>query len=188
MRRLKKVHEFVFYSAIFLAISFLLDGVVIKAMDLARNSLFDYLLGWITNAMTIVFFLFVMTSLFLWEERKRNYILPLWFSFVVALVVTTALKFLFARERPFFPEIIPFLNMVDYSFPSSHAAVCFAAVPILDREFPKLKWFWLGFAIMVALSRLYLGFHYFSDVIAGMILGYGIGYFVLHSKLCRRTS
>ncbi|MBN1156757.1 phosphatase PAP2 family protein [Candidatus Woesearchaeota archaeon] len=186
MRRLKKIYEFIFYSAVFLAISFLFDGWVIRAMDLASNALFDYFLGWITKAITILFFLLVMTSLFLWEERKRNYIIPLWFSCVAAFVVTTGLKFLFARERPFFPEVIPILNVVDYSFPSGHAAVCFAALPILDREFPKLRLFWLGFAIMVVLSRMYLGYHYFSDVIAGMIIGYGIGYFVLHSRLWRK--
>ena len=56
-----------------------------------------------------------------------------------------------------------------------HALAAFAALPILDKEFPKLRVFWILFAFFVAVSRLYFSFHYFSDVVAGALIGYGIG-------------
>ena len=56
-----------------------------------------------------------------------------------------------------------------------HSASAFAAIPILNREFPKIKWFWILFALLVAFSRLYLGVHYLSDVIFGIILGLAVG-------------
>jgi undecaprenyl-diphosphatase len=40
--------------------------------------------------------------------------------------------------------------------------------------------FWLGFAILVAFSRVYFGVHYLSDVIAGAFIGYLIGYLAMN--------
>jgi undecaprenyl-diphosphatase len=67
------------------------------------------------------------------------------------------------------------LFLKDFSFPSAHAALCFSLVPVLDREYPHFKSFWIGFAVLVAFSRLYLGVHYFSDVMAGAFIGLLIG-------------
>ena len=67
----------------------------------------------------------------------------------------------------------------NFSFPSSHAMIAFCAVPILSEQFPKLKKFWIVFAILVAFSRVYLGLHFVSDVIAGGFIGYVIGAMVI---------
>ena len=53
---------------------------------------------------------------------------------------------------------------------------------ILDKEFPKMKWIWLTIAVVVALSRLYIGVHYLSDVIAGGILGYFVGLVIIAAE------
>ena len=60
-----------------------------------------------------------------------------------------------------------------------HAMVAFAAVPILNREFPKLNWFWIVFALLVSFSRLYTNVHFLSDVVFGAFSGYFIGIFVI---------
>jgi undecaprenyl-diphosphatase len=52
-------------------------------------------------------------------------------------------------------------------------------LPILDRELRRFKWIWIAIACLIALSRLYFGVHYLSDVIFGGIFGYVIGRLVL---------
>jgi undecaprenyl-diphosphatase len=60
-----------------------------------------------------------------------------------------------------------------YSFPSSHAANNFAGVVFFILLFPKKKsLFWLFVpATIVSISRIYLGLHYPSDLLGGMIIG-----------------
>jgi len=124
----------------------------------------------------------VMIVFSLWK-RKQKYILPIGFSLIISTIISYLLKFLFMRARPFnFVEYLPFLNLVDYSFPSSHCVAMFAMLPILDREFKSLRYLWLAVALIVAFTRLYFGVHYVSDVIFGSLIGYCIGLLIV-SKL-----
>lgn len=60
------------------------------------------------------------------------------------------------------------------SFPSNHAANCFAGATVLAFYFRRQRYFFYTFALLVALSRPALGVHYPSDVVAGAILGVGV--------------
>ena len=71
------------------------------------------------------------------------------------------------------------LSLPDYSFPSTHTTSAFSVLPVLDKQFRKLQFFWIFFSIMIAISRIYLNEHYLSDIVAGAILGYVIGYYLL---------
>ena len=169
-------------AAVMVAVSFLFDAWVQSSVAMFRNELFDVIFGWITNFGSVFVVLIVMTSLFLWEEKKREWIPTLWVSYVVAIVVVLGLKLLIARERPVVTELLPVVGMLNihilnYSFPSMHTAAAFAAIPILDFEYPRLKKFWIIFAVLVAFSRLYFDKHYLSDVLAGGFIGFGIGAF-----------
>jgi undecaprenyl-diphosphatase len=120
----------------------------------------------------------VLTAIFVWRRWWRGAIL-LPMAMVGAGVLDTALKFAFRRTRPtaFFDYPLP----ASYSFPSGHAlfAFCFfttgAALlaPRLQRR--VLRWLVWGVAAMLVLaigfSRIYLGVHYPSDVIAGYTVG-----------------
>ena len=59
------------------------------------------------------------------------------------------------------------------SFPSGHAASAFALAGVLCFIFRNrhLQWLWLGGALLVAYSRMYLAEHFFEDVYAGSVLG-----------------
>ena len=61
------------------------------------------------------------------------------------------------------------------SMPSAHAMNWFSGATLLYLFYPK-RWVWfLTFAFLVALSRVYVGVHYPSDIFAGAVIGIGIG-------------
>ena len=161
-------------------ISFFLDEKAFLFVDMIKNPFLDYLLGAITHFGSVIIVLIVMTTLFLWEERKREWIPVLWGSFIVSSFLCILLKVLVARARPFGNIILSFFNVINYSFPSLHATASFTAVEVLDREFPKFKWFWIIFAFVIAFSRVYLKLHYLSDVVFGDLLGYLVGFIFVY--------
>jgi undecaprenyl-diphosphatase len=62
------------------------------------------------------------------------------------------------------------------SFPSVHATNSFAAALVLDAIFPGGRAAFLLVAGLVSYSRIYVGDHWPSDVLAGAFLGGGIGW------------
>ena len=95
-------------------------------------------------------------------------------------VAYRVVKALIVRPRPLLnPEIVSWLRVVGEahgpSFPSNHATNCFAGAVILVWYFPRWRGLIYTFAALVAYSRIALGVHYPSDVIAGIILGSVVG-------------
>lgn len=58
------------------------------------------------------------------------------------------------------------------SFPSGHTQTAFAAAMPLARLLPRWRWWWLGAAILIAISRVVLGEHYLADVLMGAWVGW----------------
>jgi undecaprenyl-diphosphatase len=93
---------------------------------------------------------------------------------VVGLAIYKYLKARLVRERPYISlaGVVPGTKALDrYSFPSGHTlhAVSFSSVAIAG--FPELAVLLVPFTILVALSRVVLGLHYPSDVVAGASIG-----------------
>ncbi len=92
-----------------------------------------------------------------------------------ALITNVALKNLVARIRPY--EVVDGLvclieKQKDFSFPSGHTCASFAAAAVYYRTLPKRYGVSaLVLAALIALSRLYVGVHYPTDILVGLVVG-----------------
>lgn len=147
---------------------------------------FFYSVTLLGSEMIVILIALAVTGL-LWYERKRLSILVLWLSVLGSSVLTTLGKLLFHRPRP--SEIIAVLTEKSYSFPSGHATAAVALYGFLAylviREHSswrvKVSAFFgaLVLIFLIDLSRLYLGVHYVSDVLAGNTLAFGVLLFAI---------
>jgi membrane-associated phospholipid phosphatase len=145
---------------------------------------------WATQVMLLVTYLHSTPGLLamagilavvLWRQGDKRWVLTLVAAVPGAMVLNVGAKNLVQRARPVVEQ--PVLVLDTYSFPSGHAAgsaalYTFAAAWLLSRmqgALPAARLAVIGAAIVitlwVAFSRVYLGVHYVSDVIAGMLLG-----------------
>lgn len=98
-------------------------------------------------------------------------------------VAYRGVKSLIDRQRPFQNHAISsWVRKVGDaegpSFPSNHAANCFAGAMILAFYFKSKRNYFYTFALLVSISRVALGVHYPSDAVGGAILGIVVGFLV----------
>lgn len=162
-------------------IALLFDEFLIEYIASLRSiSLTNFFLGieFISSTIIIIFFLILISFFF----KKLRF--PLVFSIGTTVILGFLLKFSFQRLRPYQEKIVPLASeklieashlIWNFSFPSFHAMLAFATFPIISNRFPKFRFVWLIFAILICLSRVYLGVHYVSDVLIGAAAGYILG-------------
>lgn len=163
---------------ILFVVSYQFDAQINIFFNSAKFPIFDAVFSSITN-FGIVFIVMLAIPSIILHNKNRKLVYLLWLAFSISLILALAIKFLFLRQRPIEPFAFPFTTIVNYSFPSMHAMVAFALLPILIKNLPKQKSFWLSFAFLAVFSRIYFGFHFLSDVVFGALAGYFTGSLLL---------
>jgi undecaprenyl-diphosphatase len=139
----------------------------------------DQILPWFTYLGShFAVILFILLSWMITKQRKALRYLILLYAIQSAVIYS--LKFLTQRQRPFwFLDLASKLSkgpgeILDPSFPSAHGAFSFMMATFLSYWFPRYRFIFFIVAALIGWTRIYLGLHYPTDVIAGTLLGYGI--------------
>jgi len=160
-----------------------IDVALMQWVSLYHSPMFDVLALEITalGSITVVALVAMVASALLWTSEHRYSVLLLWAAIVGGAVLNLMLKAGFDRPRP---DIFVWRTAYvgQSSFPSGHATLAMVVywtlaylVSRLERP-PLLRWATWGFALvlvlMIGASRIYIGVHYPSDVVAGFVVGF----------------
>lgn len=165
------------------------EGESLAIDNAVRDFVHAYAADWLTAVMQIFSFLgstlflapvAILSILFFWIKSRRRQALALATVMTGAVILNYVLKVCFARARPlpYFDTPLP----SSFSFPSGHSlfSVCFygtvawlIASAVKDRVYKAALWTSaLALAFFIGLSRIYLGVHYPTDVLAGYIAAF----------------
>ena len=154
------------------------SGIILWIQENIRGPVGDVFWQFITHLGDEGYLWIVMGIILLFFKKTR----PIGFTVLISLlfdflIINVALKGLVARPRPFVVNelIEPLVGGVSpyRSFPSGHSGGSFAAMFALYRWVPKKIGIpALFLASLVALSRLYVGVHYPTDILGGFIIGF----------------
>lgn len=172
-----------------------LDQAMVAAVAGHRTDVLNNLAINVTSlgSAPVVVFIVLLVTLYALASGRQRVVLALFWT-PLSFFLDNVLKLVFQHPRPT-QAIIAIPD--SYSFPSGHAVAASALYITLAliaahgerRQRPRRILIWSGVvvAVFVAWSRVYLGVHYFSDVIGGLLLG-GAGSVAASRVLMRADS
>lgn len=148
-----------------------------------RNIFFDKLFIYYTEfGLCIMVFSII---LFWWlrsdRDNARHKAIKCWTATVMALMTNQVIILFIDRVRPYNDNITNLIikNNPDPSFPSDHTTVAFAIAFILILKKDKYSKIYLSLAILMGFTRIYVGTHYITDVIAWAFIAFIVSIIVI---------
>lgn len=159
------------------------DLVITRAIQSLNNSFFDSLMKFLTAMGDPIFYIgsVFLVGLFLLSVKKSKESLILFISTFGVSILTGLIKVAVSRPRPDPTLILQYKSLYDPSFPSGHVlfAIAFYGL-ILFLAFSHLKKSFLRnliifvcslIILLMPISRVYLGVHWFSDILGSFLIG-----------------
>ncbi|MCC7202194.1 MAG: phosphatase PAP2 family protein [Nitrospirae bacterium] len=177
-----------------LVLLFFTDNRAAGLAELFNNSLMKDFMSWMSYlglGWIQVLFCFVIILIGLIIKRDEKIIdagKKGIYAIAASGVLVQIIKHIIGRPRPgvmkefgftLGPSIIPGYD----SFPSGHATSAFAFAYALSKFFPWMRYLLYSYAILVCVSRIYVGAHFPSDVFAGILLGTWTGHAVVNKGM-----
>ncbi len=158
----------------------------VKQKDESLFILFNHKINCAPLSMTMSFLTFFGSSIFsiilcigllcFYKYFSINLFLHITAVIIMSQIIVHTIKHLVVRPRPCYAlsnTIIKKLPPVNsYSFPSGHTCTAFCIAFTLSKFFTGFAALFYVIAVLVGISRIYLGMHYPTDVIVGSLIGY----------------
>ena len=133
-----------------------------------RNQYIDYIAVFLA-----VYLIFAFAILILLMINNKKLLITAVLSSIIAFASKHLISLFYFRPRPFIDHDVNLIvnHLTDSSFPSNHAAVSFALATSIFLYNRKLGTISFVIAGLIAVSRVFVGVHYFSDIITGALIG-----------------
>jgi undecaprenyl-diphosphatase len=169
-----------------------LDGGILLWIQANLRGPLDTLVSGYTHLGDAGILWIVVTLVLLIFKRTRRAGAASALALILSVLCTNVvLKHLVSRPRPWL-DVAGLVNLVNESdpnsFPSGHTSAALAAACAWWRTLPQrwMKWLAMVLAVLMGLSRLYVGVHYPSDVVVGALVGIFCGWAACKLlELCR---
>ena len=168
---------------------FLSYKLIINDLTYFDNTIYNFIIGFKSNILTNFFkittylgsayFLIPLTILLIVLVKDKNKKIGILLALIIPFLINTSLKYIFLRQRPI---LINLVTEHGFSFPSGHSCTSLAFYGFLiyliyNNLDDKISKFFLIslltlLVLIICISRIYLGVHYASDVLAGICLGF----------------
>ncbi len=179
--RPKNTLTIIFFFFVSVLYSQNIDIDILRQINVNRNASFDTFFIYLTDSAPVLVYIIMIGILVFAYSRKNKeaqqkaYLIIA--SFILTAIISNTLKYSLDMPRPF--ETYAFIEKISVggspSFPSGHTSDAFVIAMAVSLAFRK--WFivlpFFIWASLVGYSRMHLGVHYPSDVLAGAIIGSG---------------
>ncbi len=165
-----------------------MSSIVNSLNILAFHAVLGIASPWLNTVMSLLaqsyYLIIPIVAIYLFLKKDKSV-----FSFVigavVVFIVTDIIKMIVMEPRPCSVSDLQWINHVgcesSYSFPSNHATVL-TGLSFFLAKYKYLRVLYIIWVVLVLFGRVYLGAHYLTDVIVGVVLSIIFYYIILKKK------